>query len=159
MIVWLLATAWGQVLPPVTAQTLSGASVALPATVPAPRVILVLGFRQRHQADFEAWRPTTAALSQSAGVDWLELPFLDVPRFLRRIIGGAMNRSLTDPVCRAHFAPVWASADPVRAALGIDSDEDCVVVVIDAAGTVVHRVDGPPSPGSIAALTAVVTAP
>jgi hypothetical protein len=158
MLGWLLITAMAHAdpLPPISAETLSGRVVDLPASMPAERTILLLGFKQSHQAEFDAWRTQLPSLV-GEDVDWLELPFVHVPGFLRGIIGSAMNRSLKDPVVRAHFAPVWADPGPVLQAFDITTDDEMVLVVVDATGSLLFRVDGAPTDERRADLTAALS--
>jgi hypothetical protein len=157
VIVWLATAALAQALPVITTRSLSGLAIELPASPPAERTVLLLGFRRSHQADFELWRTELGPQRHDGEVDWLELPFLDVPGLLEGIIGGAMNRSISDPVVRDRFAPVWASADPVRDALHIATDQQMVLVVVRA-GEVTLRLDGPPTAQARADLAAALSA-
>ena len=120
--------------------------------MPAHRTILVFGFKQAHTKEFDAWRGPLSQLAQREGVDWLELPFVDVGKILKAVIRAAMNASMSDEQTRAHFAPVWGSAEPTKTALGITSDEEVVVVVCDEAGEVIARVDGLPDAQAIETL-------
>lgn len=153
---FLFAQGLAQSLPPVDTQTLSGRSVVLPAAASAERTVLLLAFRQRHQDDLDAWRPHLAALAAPGEVDWVELPYVDVPRLLKGIIRAAMDRSIDDPVTRDHFAPVWGSPAQVQAGLQITDDEQIVVLVVDRGGEVLWRRTGPPGADGPAALEAAL---
>lgn len=152
----LLLCAAAQTLPAIEATTLAGGAVELPARMPAERTVLLLGFRQVHQKGFDQWRPLLASRAEHERVDWLELPFVDVGAVLGRIIGAAMDRQLDDPVTRAHFAPVWASADPVREALAVSDDKELAVVVCDRTGRVLWIGLGEPDDAAVAGLDAAL---
>lgn len=159
---WLLLLApLGQAgeLPAISTQTLDGREVALPSALPAERTVLLLGFKRSHQSEFDLWRPTLQSESAPDGIDWLELPYVNVGRLLKSIIGTAMDRTITDPVTRAHFAPVWDSPSSVKDAFQIDSDDAMVLVVLGPAGDVIARIDGPPTDAAVARLRAALTAP
>ena len=156
-LVLLLATgASAQTLAPISAQTLSGREVSVPDQMPAQRSILVFGFKQSHTKEFDAWRGPLAQLAKKEGVDWVELPFVDVGKILKAVIRAAMNATMSDDLTREHFAPVWDSPEATKVALGIESDEQVVVVVCDETGTVLARVDGDPTAEAIATLTAAL---
>lgn len=125
----------------------------LPEALPAKRTALLIGLKQRHQADFDAWRPILAELAADPELDWLELPFVPVGAILRGIISGAMDRKLTDPVLREHFAPVWGSAELLKEAVGIESDAEMVLLVVGGTGEVLWRRDGGPGARGAAELT------
>lgn len=149
---WLSLAAAANTIAPVSATTLAGARVELPASMPAERTVLVLGFKQSHNTAFDAWRPHLSEMSRDPAVDWLELPYVDVPRILQGFIGGAMNRTIRDDVTRAHFAPVWDSSVAMREALDIRGESSVVLVLCDRSGRVEVRIDGLPTSESVAAL-------
>lgn len=132
-------------------ETLDGTPVVLPTAMPAERTVLLYGFKKSHQDQFDAWRPILAELAADERVNWRELPFLAVGSVLRGVIGLAMDKTLKDPVQRAHFAPIWASGDPTREALGVDGAQ-MVLVVCDRQGEVRFQVAGAPTEEAVAGL-------
>ena len=158
MLWMLLAAALAQQVAPIEATTLSGDPVALPEALGAGPMVLLYGFKRTHSADFDSWQPALVELEQTGRARWLALPFVDVGKILRSIVGAAMNRSIDDATTRAHFAPVWASGDPTRAALGLEGDEEMAVVLVGQDGTVRHIARGPASPLKIDALVAALPA-
>ena len=149
MLSFLAAIAAAQTLPTVSTTTLSGRPVVVPDPDQDGRTVVLLAFARDHQDDLDAWRPHLVTL----GCNWVEIPFIDVPWVLRRLIRGAMDRSIDDTVTRNHLAPVWGDADAVRRSVGIEEDDEIVVIVVDPRGRVLHRHDGPPGttgPASLA---------
>lgn len=144
-------------LPPISAETLSGASVELPSKPPAERTVLMVGLQRAHNADFEAWWPTLVELSSEPSIDWLELPFVDVGAGLRLVIEQAMELELSDPVVRAHFAPVCASPEPLKQSLGVDSNEQMLLLL--EGGELTWSQSGGPSPERVEALRQALTPP
>ena len=155
LLVWM-GLAFGQTMPAVQAETLSGQAIALPGSLKAARTVLVISFQREHQAVSTAWRTHLLTLNKEGRVDWFELAYLDVSAPMRLAIGTAMDLGTTDAIARAHVAPVWASHEPVRKALGVASDAEVAVVVLDKQGAVVAKVMGDPSEANVKALKAAI---
>ena len=124
----------GQSLPQIEAETLSGTKLSLPSGLSADHTVLVLSFQRDHQEVSNAWRPHLAEMAKSGSVTWYELAFLDVSTPVRLAVGTAMDYGITDAVARKHVAPVWSSHAGVRKALGITSDQEVVVAVVNKSG-------------------------
>ena len=136
---------------------------ALPRDLPAERTLVLVAFRQWHQALVDRWiaRAVAAGLPptirQAPGrlpVAVVELPVLSWRwRPVRRVIDGGMTAGIGDPDVLARTITVYTNVAAFQAALAIPDSEDVHALVAQPDGTVLAHASGEPDRGwaSIAA--------
>lgn len=128
--------------PPVHFQVtdLNGAVTEIPAGLPQPRALLLLGFRHSDQAALDAWRQGMGLRAQDS--DWFEVPVIGVGSpLVRSMIVHSMQHGVASQADRARLAPAFAAAATIAAQLGVASDAPAAVVV-DREGNVLARSSG-----------------
>jgi len=146
-------------LAPLVGRALDGTPWTLPAGLPAVRTLVLLAYRQRHQADVDRWIALAVALGvppaprPGAATAVIEVPTLGRRwRPWRRVIDGGMATSIADPVVLART--VTAYVDPVahRRACGLgDGSRVEALVALPDGGVLLHAA-GPPGPDAAPAL-------
>ena len=128
--------------PTVESADLTGRSLTLPRDLPEARTIMILAFTQEQQADVDGWR---AGLGLKPGdTNWLEMPVIDQPGAVGRFfIDTGMRRGIPDVAVRRHVVTLYTDKRTFFAQVGIRSDEQVIVMVVDRGGHILARVDGP----------------
>jgi hypothetical protein len=133
---------------------LNGAVTEIPAGLPQPRALLLLGFRHSDQAALDAWRQGMGLRAEDA--DWFEVPVIGVGSpMIRSMIVHGMQRRAAGKAERARLAPAFAAAATIAGQLGVDSGAPAVVVV-DRAGNVLARSSGSFDQAKATALSAAL---
>jgi hypothetical protein len=154
----LLATAAGAgytespiQIPPVHATVLTGQTVDLPAALQGKSAVLVLGFSQASREQATDWGKRLAADYRTSGtVLYYEMPVLEaVPRLLRGWVTKKIAESVPERA-RDHFLIVLDHEKEWRAAVAYNKSDDAYVVVVDSAGTIRARLEGPASDANFA---------
>jgi len=131
---------------------LNGRKIAVPASLPAPRTLLLVAFRHGDRAAIDGWK---AGLGLKAGQpDWIEMPVIGVSAgFIQGMILSGMKRRYPAPADKAHMAPLFGDGDTIARELGIASDR-VAALVVDREGHVLASASGAYSAGPAHALLA-----
>ena len=140
--------------PTVSARSLTGVDLQLPAGFGGRLVLAVIAFRQEQQRLVDRWAPDLDDLTgRFDDLRWYELPVLGrqwAP--LRPFIDGGMARGIADEVVCARTLTIYGDVRRVCGPLQITDRSTITVVLTDRAGQVHWRTTGAPSPGTLAAL-------
>jgi hypothetical protein len=134
--------------PAVTGRSLNGRTVALPGDFAGARNVVLIAFTRRQQADVDSWLPYLRTLAgRYADLRIYELPTLGRGlRLMRPFIDGGMRNGIPDSSVRAATITLYIDKSPFRAALGISDENRIHVVLVDRAGGVQWRAEGPYEP-------------
>jgi hypothetical protein len=152
--------------PAVAGRTLLGLEVALPAELPAERTLVVVAFRQWHQARVDRWiaravaagvPPTTLGRTGPIPVAVVEVPVLSTQwRPVRRFIDGGMTAGIGDPDVLARTITVYTNVAAFQRSLAIPGSDDVHALVVTRDGTILARSQGDPDDASWDAIASVL---
>ena len=131
-------------IPATRGTLLSGQAVSLPEALHGKVGVLVIGFSQASRGDVTNWgRKLGSDYFDSPAIAYYELAMVaEVPRFLR----GIVTRKIKDQVSergQMHFLPIGDHEDEWKAAAGYANTDDAYILLVDGAGAVVWRMNGP----------------
>jgi hypothetical protein len=154
--------------PAVGGRTLLGAEVALPGELPADRTLVVVAFRQWHQARVDRWiaravaagvPPTTLGETGPIPVAVVEVPVLSSQwRPVRRFIDGGMTAGIGDPDVLARTITVYTNVAAFQRSLAIPDGDDVHALVVTRDGAILARGHGDPTDASWGAIASVLRA-
>ncbi len=140
--------------PAVTGRSLLGAELALPRDFPAERTLVVVAFRQWHQARVDRWiaravadgvPPTPRGLTGVMPTAVVELPVLATGwRPVRRFIDGGMSAGIGDPDVLARTITIYTDVGGFQRALAIPDGDEVHALVVTRDGTILARGSGDP---------------
>ena len=161
MLAWLIgsATAAGAngatMFPSVESQNLNGRPVKLPEDFTAPASIVFVAYLRGQQAQVDSWKSfVTGMRERFPAIGVFEIPTLakgDAP--FRWFIDGGMRRGISDPSARDSTITLYIDKKPFNEALGIMSERDITVLLVEPSGVVRWRSAGSYLPEKAAALT------
>lgn len=157
----LLQTAQAQapaaVIPPIHGSLLTGPPINLPDDLHGKPVIFVMGFSQGSRDQVAGWgRRLTHDYATSPDVAYYELAQLQAaPRILR----GMITRKVTADIperARPHFIVITDHEAEWKQAVAFKSPDDAYLLLVDPAGTIRARVQGPVTEQAWASLQAKI---
>jgi hypothetical protein len=131
--------------PTLRSTALSGREYALPRDFEGRANVVFVAFRREQQRDVDGWLPSTRQLAAARpGVRFYELPTLRRGyRLLRPVIDGGMRGGIPDPATRDLTITLYTDVAAFRDSLGLPSDRSIYTLLVDSAGVVRWRGDGP----------------
>ena len=134
--------------PNVAGQNLNGRSVNLPADFQAPASIVFVAYVRGQQAQVDSWKPfVTDMRERFPAIGVFEVPTLSRGDALFRwFIDGGMRRGIPDRATREATITLYIDKTPFDDALGITSEHDIVILLVEPNGTVVWRSSGTYAP-------------
>ncbi len=131
-------------IPAVTADTLAGEPVRLPADLHGKCGILVLGFAQDARAEVRDWGKRLATdYFTSPTVLYYEMPVVaGVPRLLRGMVLKQVASEVSDRG-KHHFVPITDNEARWRALGHVTDANHAYILVVDASGNVQWTTSGP----------------
>ena len=134
----------GERFPTVVGTNLASRSMRLPDAFGARLNLLLIAFRQAHQADVDTWLPYADALeARRPDVRAYELPVLSAAyRLARPFIDGGMRAAIPDPAVRERTITLYIDKTAFRAALGLPGEDRIHVRLVDRSGATYWRTDG-----------------
>jgi len=155
--------------PAIAGRSLLGAELRLPGDLPAERTLVVIAFRQRHQACVDRWiaravaagvPPTIRGATGRLPRAVVELPVLATRwRPVRRFIDGGMATGIGDPDILARTITLYTDTAAFRRAIAIPTDAEVQALVVTPDGTVLARAAGEPGTGWAAVRAALAEVP
>lgn len=138
--------------PSVTLADLAGSEHRLPAELPTPHSLIVLGFAHEQRGDMDAWvRAASEEAGTSQRVSVLRIPVIDSSSLpLRAIIRAGMQSKIEEDA-RRRVMPLFADRAAFLAAIGSDGS-DVEVMLTGRSGAVYWRSRGKPNDRSLAEL-------
>ena len=115
---------------------------------------MIVAFARAQQRDVDTWVPHVHAWSaRDPRVRVYELPTLGRGlRLMRPMIDGGMRRGIPDSATRAATITLYLDKGAFRRALAIDREDRITVLLVDRAGRVSWRADGPLTAATAASL-------
>jgi len=136
--------------PSVTAENLEGRKFSLPRDFAGRYAILAVAWKRSQQRDVDSWVPHLTAIETADGrVRWYELPVISrlIGTFMGPIIDRGMRRGIPSIDKRRRGITIYIDQAYFRRALALpDSDGAIHLLLIDKAGRVLWRADGPFTP-------------
>lgn len=146
--------------PPVTGLSLTDRTLSLPEDFAQPLNLVFVAFQRNQQSDVDTWVPVGESIeSEFSDVRYYEVPVLSrLYRPVRRFIDGGMRSAIDDRETRDRTVTVYTSKRTVKRALDIDTEDDIHVLLVDPAGTIHWRNEGPRTEDAEAQLREVLEA-
>lgn len=144
--------------PTLSGTSLSGEDFTLPRDFAGQLNLVFVAFRREQQAVVDTWVPHAKRLA----FDNPEVRFYELPTIARRyvlirpIIEGGMRGGVTDKAARDATITLYTDTGRFRRALALPSDAQVYTLLVDGAGRVRWRSEGPFTAAKGAALDAVV---
>ncbi len=134
----------GTLIPAVSANTLAGEPVRLPADLHGKDGILVLGFAKDARAQVRDWGKRLATdYFTSPTVLYYEMPVVaGVPRLLRSLVMKQIAAEVSDRG-KHHFVPINDNEARWRALAHVTDANQAYLLVVDATGSVQYTASGP----------------
>jgi hypothetical protein len=153
-VLWLAALALpagAETLPLIKAETLNKAPFTVPTSFTAARNILLFSFGRDMQAAVDAWDAALIPLrADPAEVQVYNMPLIPNPGGLvRGFINGGMRSVYKDAAVRDRVVVLYIDEKQVMPALGVTDRSQPIVLVADAAGAELGRVQGPADAGNV----------
>ena len=148
----------GERFPTVVGTSLAGTSVRLPDQLDGRLNLLLIALRRGQRAALNTWSPYTDALKvRRPDVRVYEVPVLSAAYLRNRpSIDGAMRAAVADPAVCERTITLYLDKAAFRAALGVPSDDQIHVRLVDRSGTTHWCTDGAFDAAKAAALDAVL---
>ncbi|HBB54954.1 MAG TPA: hypothetical protein DCZ49_02065 [Hyphomonadaceae bacterium] len=144
--------------PQVSGRNLSRQEITLPGDLKSERTLLLVAFKQKQQTEVDTWLPLARQFLQPNVFDFYELPTL--PRWpgpAKLWLENGMRSGIPDPAQRQRTLTLHIDKDAFKSALNIDSEAHIQVFLVDRAGNVVWRAEGPLSVAAERALRQILT--
>lgn len=131
--------------PRVEGANLEGRRFILPADFEGAFDVVVVAFQREQQRDVDGWMPFLKGLAaERSDLRVYELPTLERRyRPMRQIIDGGMRRGIPDAAVRAATVTLYVDKSAFRRALRLGDEDRVYVLLVDRAGRVHWRADGP----------------
>ncbi len=131
--------------PAVTGRSLTGRTYHLPADLEGERNILLVAFKRHQQEDVDTWTPYLRPLAaRDSTLRVYELPTIGRSYgWMRGFIDGGMRRGIPDSSVRAATITLYINKTPFRDTLRIANEDHIHVLLVDRAGQILWRADGP----------------
>lgn len=144
--------------PTISAAALSGRDYTLPRDFEGRANLVFVAFRREQQAQIDTWLPAARALADAhPALRYYELPTIGRGFVLMRpIIARGMRGGVTDPQARDVTITLYTNVDAFRRALGLSSNATTYALLLDRAGVVRWRGEGPFTDAQGAALRGAV---
>jgi hypothetical protein len=147
----------GASIPPVKAETLNKAKLAIPADFTAARNVLLFSFGRDMQAAVDAWDAALAPDRDGVRVQVYNMPLIPNPGALvRGFISGGMRSVYADTAVRDRVVVLFVEEKTYFPALGVADRSAPLIVVTDRAGVELGRVQSALSAEALAAVRTLV---
>jgi hypothetical protein len=146
--------------PSVESQNLNGRSVKLPGEFKAPASIVFVAYVRGQQTQVDSWKTfVTGMRERFPAIGVFEVPTLSRGDALFRwFIDGGMRRGITDTATRESTITLYIDKKSFNDALGITSERDITVLLVEPNGAVLWRSAGTYAPEKSAGFTEAVAA-
>ena len=150
--------AHADVLPTIKAETLNRTPFPIPASFTAARNVLLFSFGRNMQQAVDAWDAAIADLrADPKACQVYNMPLIPNPGALvRGFISGGMRGVYKDAAVRDRVVVLFVDEAKVMPALAITDRSAPLVMVVDAGGREIGRVQGAASPATVAQVRALV---
>jgi hypothetical protein len=134
--------------PSVASQNLNGRPVKLPQDFKAPASLVFVAYVRGQQAQVDSWKAFVADMrGRFPAIGVFEVPTLSKGDALFRwFIDGGMRRGIPDTATRDVTITLYIDKTPFNDALGITSERDITVLLVEPNGAVLWRSTGAYAP-------------
>lgn len=130
--------------PVVTSENLEGRTFTLPRDFDGERNVVFVAFKREQQREVDSWVPFVKALvSRTPDTEYYEIPTIKrMVAPMRWMINRGMRGGIDDLGARERTITLYLDKEPFKRALGITSEKEIEVLVVDRAGSVLWRTAG-----------------
>ena len=148
----------GALFPTVTGANLEGREFVLPRDFEGELNLALIAFTQEQQAEVDGWlTPAGRLAGRFPALRVYELPTVwRMPALLRNQLDRWMRAGIPDRAARAATITLYLDKAAFRAALGLAGEGTIHALLVDRAGRVLWRAEGPYSAAKGAALLGVL---
>lgn len=141
--------------PTVTGSNLERRSFTLPDDLEGEVNLVILAFWRDHQSLVDTWMPLARRLqTRHSGLVAYELPVIESrSRVSQWFIDNGMRSGIRDRTTREHTITLYIDKAEFLATLEIEDDSTIRTLLIDRAGRILWRSDGPLDPAKEQALS------
>jgi len=124
--------------PVVTSANLEGRTFTLPRDFEGERNVVFVAFERRQQADVDSWVPfVKSLLARTPDAEYYEIPTIKrMVAPMRWMINRGMRGGIDDGGARERTITLYLDKEPFKRALGISSEQEITVLVVDREGNV-----------------------
>lgn len=130
--------------PTVDGRNLNGVAFRLPRDFKAPASIVFVAFKREQQRDVDSWKTFVRDVrAKRPDIGEYEVPVLSKgDALIRFLIDGGMRRGIPDLAVRAATITLYIDKGPFDASLGLASESDIAVLLVEPDGTILWRAAG-----------------
>ena len=112
--------------------------------------LVAVAFMREQQSDVDSWLPTFLQMAkQNSQIQFYELPIINERNaFSRFTINNGMRRGVKDEMARSRTITVYTNRDKFFS-LTDTCEENITILIIDGAGKILSRINGPATPEKI----------
>jgi len=131
-------------LPPLSAKRLDEQTIALPQELPSGRTLALVAFARGQREEIQSWIEGLQ-LQREPGIAWVKLRVLPDPGDdkERRLIERQLLAKHADAADRTRHVSVFTDRDAFVRSAGLSGTGHASVLVVDRAGNVLARAEGP----------------
>jgi hypothetical protein len=147
--------------PVVTSANLEGRTFTLPRDFEGERNVVFVAFERRQQADVDSWVPfVKSLLARTPDAEYYEIPTIKrMVAPMRWMINRGMRGGIDDLGARERTITLYLDKEPFKRALGITTEREIHVLVVDREGRVQWRTAGAFNDDKGQGLARALTAP
>jgi hypothetical protein len=130
--------------PAVSGSNLQREKSSLPNDFAGDFNVLLVAFQRWQQSVIDTWIPFVRQLEKTyPNVRYYELPTIEsMNRVARTFINEGMRAGIPDPVARERTITLYLDKSAFRRALGLGSEDDIYILLVDRDGKVLWRAQG-----------------
>jgi hypothetical protein len=131
--------------PRVTGTNLNKTEVNIPENLEGELNLLIVAFQQWQQADVNTWVPFLNSMRENHSIfQYYEIPTIRRMNWLyQRIIDGGMRAGIPSVDIREHTITLYIEKYPFREALGIETENEIHLFLVDRNGRIYGEWIGP----------------
>lgn len=120
--------------------------------------LVIIPFQQYQQRLVDTWVPTLQEIEASfPGFIYYELPTISgMPIIFRTFINEGMRAGIPDQTARERTITLYLDKEEFKAALGVETEDDIHLVLVDRDGNILWREEGAFSPDKAGSLVETI---
>jgi hypothetical protein len=130
--------------PVVTSDNLEGRSFTLPRDFDGERNVVFIAFKREQQRDVDSWVPFVKPLvERTPDTEYYEIPTIyRMVAPMRWMLNRGMRAGIDDRGARERTITLYLDKEPFKRALGITTEQEIHVLLVDREGRVLWREAG-----------------
>jgi hypothetical protein len=147
--------------PVVASESLEGRPFTLPRDFDGEHNVVFVAFERRQQSDVDSWVPFVKSLvARTPATEYYEIPTIKrMVAPMRWMINRGMRGGIDDRGARERTITLYLDKEPFKRALGITTEQEIHVLLVDREGRVAWRTTGAFSDEKGMGLTRALAAP